>query len=67
MRRLTRRIGLFGPGAAVRAAGVGKGKRPEPESASGSRAEVPAGTASQEPQKESWLKRLLGWRSKADD
>ncbi|HEY2797345.1 MAG TPA: hypothetical protein VGK26_05600 [Thermoanaerobaculia bacterium] len=60
MRRITRRIGLFGPGAVVKATGAGVRKRPT----------VPGGPAppiehersefaAPPPEKKSWLSRLL--------
>jgi hypothetical protein len=67
MRRITRRIGLFGgPGAIVRAAGAGKGKRtqgaPVPEQDApvpDSRPAIPPGTdraSTDAPQKNFWLR-----------
>ena len=60
MRRITRRIGLIGPGAFVKASGAGVRKRPA----------VPGGpappiehehrdAAPRAPEKKSWLSRLL--------
>ena len=68
MRRITRRIGLFGgPGAMVRAAGAGKGKRlpdtpapdPTPEILEGA-----DGAPTGEPEKKSWLRWFGGPKSK---
>jgi hypothetical protein len=70
MRRITRRIGLFGgPGALVRAAGAGKGKRPqeaaEPESPPATLPE--AGGEPGASQGKSWLRWFGGPKSKKSD
>jgi hypothetical protein len=58
MRRITRRIGLFGPGAMVKAAGA-RVKRPTtPPGAPAPRPERPETEPSQ-PEKKSWWSRLL--------
>lgn len=69
MRRITRRIGLFGgPGAIVRAAGAGKGKRPTrdntPPEAPPSVAESESGSSP--PSKKSWLDWLRGEKGKPE-
>ena len=70
MRRITRRIGLFGgPGAIVRAAGAGKGKRlpdaAEPDSQPATPPE--AGGEPGAPQGRSWLRWFGGPKSKKSD
>jgi hypothetical protein len=67
MRRLTRRIGLFGgPGAIVKAAGAGKGKASPDAAASDPKPETPAagGASPGEPEKKSWLRWFGGPKSK---
>lgn len=68
MRRITRRIGLFGgPGAFVRAAGAGKGKRLPDAAAPDVEREIPkvddvASPAASE--RKSWLRWFGGPKSK---
>ena len=67
MRRITRRIGLFGgPGAIVKAAGAGKGKALPDPAAPDSKPEIPAtdGASPGEPEKKSWLRWFGGPKSK---
>jgi hypothetical protein len=68
MRRITRRIGLFGgPGAIVRAAGAGKGKRltdagvPDPKAESLTGVD---GTSPGPPPRKSWFHWFGGRKSK---
>jgi hypothetical protein len=68
MRRITRRIGLFGgPGAFVRAAGAGKGKRMPDAPAPDANREPPkvddVGSPAA-PQRKSWLSWFGGSKSK---
>jgi hypothetical protein len=69
MRRITRRIGLFGgPGAFVRAAGAGKGKRLPDAAAPDAEREIPkvddvASPATPQPQRKSWLSWFGGSKS----
>jgi hypothetical protein len=68
MRRITRRIGLFGgPGAIVKAAGAGKGKPLPDAAAPDSKPETAQGAeeaATGAPQRKPWLRWFGGPKSK---
>jgi hypothetical protein len=68
MRRITRRIGLFGgPGAIVRAAGAGKGKRGPDAAEPDSQPAIPPGAEGESAgpsEGKSWLRWFGGPKSK---
>ena len=64
MRRITRRIGLFGPGAVIKASGAGIRKGPHVPGAPAPRIER-AEPESSPPEKKSWWTRL-GFGKKGD-